>query len=109
MALTLTPITTGGRSRTPLADVDDDVKLAVEEALEWCASNPAGRLESPQFTDGNGNPSKSAAEDFLHDARSYAYQRPEGRVVVSGNATGKAVVRFRVTPYIPADSEHPDT
>lgn len=101
MGLTLTPIATGGRSRTALEDVDADTALAVEEAYEWCQANPAGRLETPPFAD------RDAAEGFLHEARSYAYQRPAGRVVVSGNSTGKFVVRFRVDPYVAPVSETP--
>ena len=96
MALTLKPIGVSGKSRVPLENVDADIATAVEEAYAWCQANP-GRLETEALTD------RDAAEGFLKQARSYAYQRPEGRVIVTGNPAsadgGKAVVRFRVDAY----------
>ena len=90
MPITMVP-TMSGRSRVPLADIPEDVSQAVEEALAFCLDDPR-RLET-QFD------SQDAAEDFLHQARSYAYQRPAGRLVVAGNTTQKGTARFRVVGY----------
>jgi hypothetical protein len=98
MALTLTPIAASGKSRTPADQIDADTAVAVEEAYEWCQAN-AGRLQADLRT-------REAAEEFLHDARSYAYQRPAGRLTVAGNPTAKGLVRFRVEAYVkPAASD----
>jgi hypothetical protein len=97
MALTLTPIGTSGKTRTPADEIDPDTILAVEEAYAWCQANP-GRLEVDLKT-------REAAETFLHEARSYAYQRPEGRVVVAGNPTAAGLARFRVETYVKPASD----
>lgn len=110
--LDLTPIKAGRGGRTPLASIDPTVVETVEEAFAFC-SQDASRLQTPAFA------SKDDGEDWLSEARSYAYQRPVGRVVVEGNtsqartATGgkdgaKYVVRFRVVPFIPASSDEPN-
>ena len=90
MPITMVP-TTSGRPRVPLADIPEDVAQAVEDAWTFCEANPE-RLEA-QFAD------QDAAEVFLHQARSYAYQRPAGRLVVAGNTTQKGAARFRVVGY----------
>lgn len=101
--LALSPIK-GGKSRTPLADIDQSVIDTIDEAYEYFKDNE-GRLQTEPFTD------KEAGEDWLSDARSYAYQRPAGRLVVSGNTArapgnsekdgkGPYVVRFTVEAYV---------
>lgn len=81
MAITLTAIPGGAAtSRKPLVDISDDVKSAVEDAYLYNTDSPAERLEAAFDTE-------QEALDFLADARAYAYQRPNGRVTVSGNAT----------------------
>lgn len=96
MPYNFTPIAPSGRSRekTPIDQIDNDVKQAVDEALEWCAANE-GRLEGEM-----GN--QDAANQFLQDARDYAYQR-KPRVVVTGNSTKKGHVRWRVDLYVKTD------
>jgi hypothetical protein len=91
MALTMTPIGVTGKTRLPVDQISPDTILAVDEALEWCGVNP-GRLEV-KFAD------QDAADAFLKEARSYAYVREAGRVVVVGNTTQKGAARFRVEPY----------
>jgi len=93
-----------GSSRKPLDDIDPDVIEAVEEAYKHCLEVEDERIQA-------SFPTEEEAEEFLKDARSYAYQRPEGRVVVVGNTTrarevitekGKEKVsyaRFRVETY----------
>lgn len=94
MAITLVAIPGGAAtSRTPLDKIDDDVKSAVEDALLYNQDSPAERLEA-QFEN------EAEALAFLAEARAYAYQRPNGRVTVSGNATKKGAARFRVLPYV---------
>jgi hypothetical protein len=98
MALNLTPIKAGKGSRTPLAEIDPEVSSTVEEAYEFCQAD-SQRLQTPEFA------SKEDAEDWLTEARAYAYQREAGRVIVAGNpATGTTkgtyVVRFRVETYV---------
>jgi hypothetical protein len=92
MPYELTPIKGSGRKRTPLADIPDDVVLAVEEAFEYCQVNPE-RLELKFAT-------QDEADDFLHHARSYCYHRGsiKGKVKLSlaGNSTQKGAARFRV-------------
>lgn len=107
--LNLTPIPASKRgSRTPLADIDTSVGETVEEAFTYCQASP-DRLQSDPFT------SKDAAEEWLTEARAYAYQRPAGRLVVAGNSSqarledgkpdgAKYVVRFRVVPFVAAES-----
>lgn len=94
MAITLTAIPGGAAtSRKPLDDIDPDIIAAVEDAYLYNADSPAERLEAA-FA------SEDEANAFLADARAYAYQRPKGRVIVSGNATKKGLARFRVLPYV---------
>jgi hypothetical protein len=94
MPLELTAIEPSGKTRVPLEDIEPDVVQAVEEALEFCRGT-SQRLEA-SFAD------KDTAEDFLHQARSYAYWRKDttGRLVVSGNPTSKGKARFRVEEYV---------
>jgi hypothetical protein len=82
-----------GTARTKLEDIEPDVIEAVEEAYKHCLEVPDERIEA-EFD------SQDAAEDFLTEARAYAYQRPEGRVVVVGNTTKKGAARFRVETYV---------
>jgi hypothetical protein len=97
MGYLLTPIKAGSGSRMPLDDISDDVKEAVEDGYKFCADSPQrlqldlGDLES--------------AEAFLHEARSYAYRRPAGRVTVVGNVAAKKLVRFRVEEYVKPSDE----
>lgn len=98
MPIDLTPVSGGKKERKPLEDISPDVIQAVDEAYEWGKENPQ-RLEA-NFGD------QAIADDFLADARSYAYQRPDGRLVIAGNTTKKGAARFRVTDYeAPADEE----
>lgn len=108
MPITLTPLTGSGRTRTPLEDIPADTAQAVEEAFEYCQANPNMRLQTEPYD------TKEAAEQFLKDARSYAYHRKDGkgRLVVTGNpATAtvenvkKYVVRFTVEPYVEPATE----
>jgi hypothetical protein len=99
--LNLTPLTTGGRSRTPLEDIPATVAETIEEAFAYFqTADSAPRLQTEPF------PTVEDADDFLRLARSYAYQRPAGRVIVSGNPArvekGKPeyVARFSVTEYV---------
>ena len=88
-----------GTARTKLEDIDPDIVEAVEEAYKHCLEVPDERIEAAF-----GN--QDAADDFLTEARAYAYQRPEGRVVVVGNTTKKGAARFRVETYVaPAGGE----
>jgi len=83
----------------PLEDIDPDVIAAVEEAYSFCKESD-NRLEITFTAAGD-------AEVFLTAARSYAYQRDAGRLVVIGNVAREGLVaRFRVTAYVPpADAE----
>ena len=108
--LALTPIG-GGRGRTALDDIDQSVRDTVEEAVTYfITEGNTGRLQTEPFS------SREDGESWLADARAYAYQRPAGRVVVSGNTArapgntakegGPVVVRFSVAAYVapaPAD------
>lgn len=118
--LVILPPTKGGR--IPLDEIHPDVVQAVEESFEACKTNP-GRLstedalflpENKSLYDalaaGIDNPTrKEIAEAFLHQARSYAYQR-EPRVTVTGNPTSKGEARYRVELYVapPADDTPTD-
>jgi hypothetical protein len=82
-----------GSSRKPLAQIDPDIVEAVEEAYKHCLEVEDERIQAVFDT-------QDDAEKFLRDARSYAYQRPEGRVVVVGNTTTKGHARFRVETYV---------
>jgi hypothetical protein len=100
MALTMTPIGVAGKTRLPVDQISPDTIQAVDEALEWCGVNP-GRLEV-KFAD------QDAADVFLREARSYAYVRKAGRVVVVGNSTQKGAARFRVESYMaPISTQDP--
>jgi hypothetical protein len=104
--LDLTPIDASRRGgRTKLDDIDQTIRDTVEEAFVYCSTTPGKRLQTPAFA------TKDDAEDWLSEARAYAYQRPEGRVVVAGNASREPledgskdkvrhVVRFRVEPFV---------
>jgi hypothetical protein len=98
-----TPIDASGRGggRKPLADIPADTAEAVEEAYMFCTAAPDKRLQTAPFAN------REEAEDWLRDARAYAYQRPAGRLVVAGNparaagekADGKYVIRLTVTDF----------
>jgi hypothetical protein len=108
--LDLTPIPASKRgSRTPLADIDASLRETVEEAFVYCSAS-AERLQTPAFA------TKDDAEEWLSDARAYAYQRENGRLVVEGNSSRapkpdgskdavQHVVRFRVVPFVAPASE----
>lgn len=88
-----------GSIRKPMEDIDPDVIGAVEEAYKHCLKVEDERIQA-EFAN------QDEAEDFLRDARSYAYQRPEGRVVVIGNTTKKGTTNFRVETYVkPEENE----
>lgn len=99
MPITMTPVA-AGRSRVPLEDIPEDVGQAVEDAYVFCQTSQE-RL-SAQFA------TEDDADAFLHQARSYAYQRAAGRLVVSGNTTQKGAARFRVTDYVAPVDGRPD-
>lgn len=103
MAITLTALPPGNAtSRKALEDIDDDVKAAIEDAYKYNEDSPAERLEAAFTT-------QEKAEEFLKDARAYAFQRPAGRLVVTGNTTKKGQARFRVAAYVaPEDGEEED-
>lgn len=91
-----------GHVRKPVDQIDPDIVTAVEEAFTHCLDVPDERIEAKFET-------QAEAENFLADARSYAYARPAGRVVVVGNSTQKGYARFRVEPYTAkADDESED-
>lgn len=97
MPIDLTPIDGGNKKRIPLEDISPDVIEAVDAAYLYCQESDK-RLEADLK-------SKEAAEAFLHEARSYAYQH-EPRYVVTGNPTAKGLARFRVELYqAPAETE----
>ena len=89
MPLTLTPVPKGsGRSRLAMEDIDADVVEAVNDAFSYCQDHPDERLSIALG-------STEAAEDFLRQARSYAYHATP-RLVVAGNVTQKGEARFTV-------------
>lgn len=93
MSITLTAIPGGKTStRIPLDEIPKDVISAVEDAYLYNVENPAERLQA-------GFATQEAADEFLKQARAYAYQRKAGRLVVSGNTTKKGYARFRVADY----------
>jgi len=100
MPIALSAVKKGG-SRKPLDDIDPDIIEAVEEAYKHCLEVDDERIQAKFDT-------QDDAEEFLKDARSYAYQRPEGRVVVTGNTTTKGYARFRVETYVAAESDAPE-
>ena len=94
MPITLTAIPAGASgARKPISDIDPDVIAAIEDAYLHCSEVPGERVQA-------GFPTQEEADAFLADARSYAYQRDAGRLVVSGNTTKKGFARFRVTAYV---------
>ena len=89
MPLTLVPVPKGaGRSRLALEDIDPEVAEAVNDAFMYCQDHPDERLSIALGT-------TDAAEDFLRQARSYAYHATP-RLVVAGNVTQKGEARFTV-------------
>jgi hypothetical protein len=91
-----------GTARTKLEDIEPDVIEAVEEAYQHCLLVPDERIEA-------AFDSQDAADDFLTEARAYAYQRKAGRVVITGNTTKHGAARFRVETYVkPASDDKPD-
>jgi len=87
-----------GTARTKLEDIDPDVVEAIEEAYKHCLEVPDERIEA-------GFDNQEAADDFLTEARAYAFQRPEGRVVIVGNTTKKGAARFRVETYVKPETD----
>lgn len=77
------------RERTPIDEIDEDVKTAVLESLKYCQEHPDERV-SAQFE------TQEAADEFLFEARSFAYQATP-RLIVAGNPTQKGAARFTVT------------
>ncbi len=105
MALNLTPVTSGRGSRIPLDEIHTEVTETIEEAYAYCKEND-NRLETPDFL------TKQSAEEWLSDARAYAYQRAAGRLVIIGNTAkgsekGYYTARFRVEQYVKANTESP--
>jgi hypothetical protein len=90
MGIALTAVPKSQRTRTPIEDIDPDVITAVNEALAYCDEHPADRVAADFET-------VAAAEEFLTDARSYAYQA-EPRLVVAGNVTRKGGGEKRELP-----------
>lgn len=106
--LNLTPIEKSGRgrgSRKALADIPAEIAETIEEAYGYFQTeNAMDRLQTPDFD------TKEAADDFLRDARAYAYHREAGRLVVTGNSAksptkGKWVARFDVAQYVEDEGE----
>lgn len=100
----LIPIAKASKSRIPLDEIDPETIKTVEEVYEFCQANPDQRIQTPDFA------TKEAAERFLREARSYAYARPDGRVVVTGNPASGTVkgtynVRFSVDPYVAPETD----
>jgi hypothetical protein len=62
---------------TPLEQIGEDVKDAVEATLTYCQKNPGKRLVTPPFATEDSR--KKAAIDI----RSYCQQRPKGRLTAS--------------------------
>jgi hypothetical protein len=102
VALNLTAIPAGKGTRKPLDDIDPELVETIEEAFEFCKADDS-RLQTPDFA------SRQDAEDWLSDARAYAYHRGtidgKERVTVAGNpakgtGTNAYVVRFRVEKYV---------
>jgi hypothetical protein len=102
-ALNMKPVSS--RERTPLDDIGADVRDTLDGAL---AKHPGSRVEVGPFSyekdrpglSSNGNGSKEAADEWLHQCRSYAAQRPAdmgGRFTFSGNTTKAGYVRFKVS------------
>jgi len=97
MPIALSAVKKGG-GRKPLDKIDADIIEAVEEAYKHCLEVEDERIQA-------AFDSQDEAEEFLKDARSYAYQRPEGRVVVVGNTTTKGYARFRVETYVAPEED----
>lgn len=98
-ALELTKLAESGRrSRTPLDEISDDLIQTVEEAYADSDGNANSRYETPSLG------SKTDAEEWLHNARSYGWHRGQGdnakgRIVIAGNSTRDGKVRFRVYDF----------
>jgi hypothetical protein len=109
MPIKLTEIPKYQRTRVPIEDISPDVITAVNESLDFCEKNPDRRVAA-DFE------SVAEAEEFLTDARSYAYQA-DPRLVVSGNVTRKGggpkrdlpQARFTVALWVSGDAETSET
>ena len=102
MAIEIVAIPGGAAtSRKALEDIDPDIKTAVEDAYLYNQDSPGERLEAKFAT-------QDEADEFLRDARAYAYQRETGRLVVSGNTTKKGAARFRVSEYVAPEDGEPE-
>lgn len=97
MPIALTAVPKSQRARKPVEEIDPDVITAVNEALDYCQKHPDERV-SAQFD------TMAEAEEFLVDARSYAFQA-EPRLTVAGNATRKGEARFTVALWGAGDTE----
>lgn len=105
MPLQFTTLPPSGRARErkPLDQIHADIKAGVDEIYEWCQANN-GRIELSAeqvktVVPGTFETAQARAEEFLNDARDYAYQR-QPRLVVAGNTTRKGHARLRVTLYV---------
>lgn len=105
MPLQFTTLPPSGRARErkPLDQIHADIKAGVDEIYEWCQTNH-GRIELSAdqiktVVPGTFETAQERAEQFLNDARDYAYQR-QPRLVVAGNTTRKGYARLRVTLYV---------
>ena len=104
MPLNLHPVPPSSKQRIPLSEISPDIQEAVEDAYAYCTEHPGERLETDPFE------SKLDAEDFLKQARSYAYQRATGRLTVTGNPAkgpqdGTFVARFSVAAYVGSETD----
>lgn len=107
MGLNLTPIEGGRGQRVPLEDIRTDVSETIEEAFK---EGEGQRFETEPITDSvHGLTGKEAADEWLTEARSYAYQRPAGRLVVTGNAVKTGAVRFMVETYVKPEKDETDS
>jgi uroporphyrinogen-III synthase len=91
MSLEMTRVSAGKGKRIPLDEIEPVVAETIDEAYQDCLVNDGLRLQI-EFA------SKEAAEEFLREARSYAYQH-DPRYIVTGNPTAKGMARFRVELY----------
>lgn len=105
MPLQFTTLPPSGRARErkPLDQIHADIKAGVDEIYEWCQVND-GRIELSadqikSVVPGKFETAQARAEQFLNDARDYAYQK-QPRLVVAGNTTQKGHARLRVSLYV---------
>jgi len=77
MAWDMTPIETGASERLPLESVDEDAKVAVEEAYAYFLATPTGERLIIPFSDPGDR------EDAARHIRSYCEARPSGRLTAS--------------------------